>query len=216
MWRLLCILALVISSEARPKKYAGIPLQKPVSPRASTDNRLDENLVTPSNYALYLTVTTDNLGKGEFSGVVNIKLNVLKDTDSFVIHAKALSISNVTLTGNNYAGTVTAEDVDANDFVTIKGNKTITKGDGYILEIYYTGVLSDTDMDGFYRSSYKDADGNTKYLATTQFEEMGARRAFPCFDEPSFKATFDITITYPDTSTALSNTEPKATRSDAE
>ena len=210
MWRLLCILALVISSEARPKKYAGIPLQKPVSPRASTDNRLDDTLVKPTNYDLKLTVTKDNLENGEFSGVVNIKLNVLKDTNSFVIHAKALEISNVTLTGNKYAGTVTAEDVDANDFVTITGSKNITKGVDYILEIYYTGVLSDTDMDGFYRSNYTDADGNTKYLATTQFEEMGARRAFPCFDEPSFKATFDITITYPNTSTALSNTKQKA------
>ncbi|KAJ3664942.1 hypothetical protein Zmor_000473 [Zophobas morio] len=215
MWQLLCILALVITSEAMPKKYAGIQVKKPINPRTSSGNRLDPTLVLPSNYNLNLTVTRDNLDNGKFDGIAKIELYFAKDTDSFQIHAKDLTISKVTLAKSGFSGDLTPEGPDTNDFVTMKSSQTITRGYVYVLEIHYTGKLSDTDMDGFYRSNYTDDDGNTKYLATTQFEQMGARRAFPCFDEPSFKATFDISITYPNTSMALSNSRPKADPIDA-
>ena len=61
-------------------------------------------------------------------------------------------------------------------------------------------------MAGFYRSSYKDAkDGSTKYIATSQMEPTDARRAFPSFDEPALKATFDITLIADKHLTCLSN-----------
>ncbi|CAJ0769243.1 22714_t:CDS:2, partial [Entrophospora sp. SA101] len=60
-------------------------------------------------------------------------------------------------------------------------------------------------MTGFYRSSYVDESGNKRYLVTTQFEATDARRAFPCWDEPAIKATFDITLIVPSELTALSN-----------
>ena len=47
--------------------------------------------------------------------------------------------------------------------------------------------------EGIYQSSYEDPEGNTHFLATTQFESTGARKTFPCFDEPDYKATFDMT-----------------------
>uniref|UniRef100_A0A0N4Z7I7 Aminopeptidase n=1 Tax=Parastrongyloides trichosuri TaxID=131310 RepID=A0A0N4Z7I7_PARTI len=64
-------------------------------------------------------------------------------------------------------------------------------------------------MIGFYKSSYKDSKGNTKYLASTQFESTYARQAFPCFDEPTFKATFEISLQVDKNLTALSNGELK-------
>lgn len=60
-------------------------------------------------------------------------------------------------------------------------------------------------MAGFYRSSYKDRDGSTKYLATTQMEPTDARRAFPCFDEPALKAHYSITLVADKHHTCLSN-----------
>lgn len=48
-------------------------------------------------------------------------------------------------------------------------------------------------MRGFYRSKY-DYNGKTEYILTTQFEPADARKAFPCFDEPAFKATFDLSL----------------------
>lgn len=73
-----------------------------------------------------------------------------------------------------------------------------------VLSIYYDGILNDK-MSGFYRSSYKDAEGNAKVMGVTQFEATEARRAFPCWDEPSAKATFSIKLVVPVELEALSN-----------
>lgn len=73
-------------------------------------------------------------------------------------------------------------------------------------------------MAGFYRSKYKPAvtpspgtakEGNDYYMFSTQFEACDARRAFPCFDEPNLKATFDFEIEIPEDQTALSNMPEK-------
>jgi aminopeptidase 2 len=60
-------------------------------------------------------------------------------------------------------------------------------------------------MAGFYRSSYTDAEGNKKFLVVTQFEATDCRRAFPCYDEPALKATFDATLIVAEELMALSN-----------
>lgn len=84
----------------------------------------------------------------------------------------------------------------------------------YSLIIDFNGLLSTTEMTGFYKSSYVTYDGTTRYLATTQFQPTSARRAFPCFDEPFFKAFFQIYITYPTGYNALSNTAAEIFTSD--
>lgn len=61
-------------------------------------------------------------------------------------------------------------------------------------------------LDGLYRASYTDSDGEVQYLAATQFESTYARYAFPCFDEPGYKSTFAYVLTYPSQFLALTNT----------
>ena len=75
--------------------------------------------------------------------------------------------------------------------------------------IEFSGVLNDRLL-GFYRSQYKDQSGKTKYLATTQFEAADARRAFPCWDEPAVKATFDVSLLIDKKLTAISNMPEKS------
>jgi aminopeptidase 2 len=88
---------------------------------------------------------------------------------------------------------------------TIALGDKIPAGKKIQLELAFTGQLNDK-MAGFYRSSYKDqASGAVKYLATTQMEPTDARRAFPCFDEPALKATYDITLVADKHLTCLSN-----------
>lgn len=67
------------------------------------------------------------------------------------------------------------------------------KRNNYTLNIRYTSKLSQ-DFEGFYVSSYINKDGERRYLATTHFEPTFARAAFPCFDEPHFKARFKMSI----------------------
>ena len=73
------------------------------------------------------------------------------------------------------------------------------------LDLRFTGELNDK-LRGFYRSQYVNPEGETAYLATTQFEATDARRAFPCWDEPSCKATFQLTLNIPADMVAVSNT----------
>lgn len=65
-------------------------------------------------------------------------------------------------------------------------------------------------MVGFYRSGYTKTDGTNGYIATSQMEPTGARQAFPCFDEPALKATFDITLIADAHLTCLSNMPVKS------
>lgn len=60
-------------------------------------------------------------------------------------------------------------------------------------------------MAGFYRSGYKDVEGKSKVMVSTQFESLDARRAFPCWDEPAVKAVFEVTLIIPRELTAFSN-----------
>jgi aminopeptidase N len=73
----------------------------------------------------------------------------------------------------------------------------------FVLVIAYQGLIGDS-MAGFYRSGYVQA-GGRKFIAVTQFQESDARRAFPCLDQPSQKATFDIEIVVDAGLTAVSN-----------
>ncbi len=72
------------------------------------------------------------------------------------------------------------------------------------LDLTFTGVLNDK-LHGFYRSTFIDIDGTTQTIATTQFEATDARRAFPCWDEPDFKATYAVTLIVDSDLTAISN-----------
>src|SRR5439155_902461 len=73
------------------------------------------------------------------------------------------------------------------------------------LRLAFTGILNDK-LRGFYRSSYKDPTGEGRLMAATQFEATDARRAFPCWDEPAFKAVFAVTLVIDPKLTAVSNT----------
>lgn len=89
-----------------------------------------------------------------------------------------------------------------------------------MLEAHFTGVINN-DMAGFYRSKYKPAvtpsesvptEGDDRLMFSTQFESCDARSAFPCFDEPNLKASFDVNIEIPEDLIALSNMPQKGVK----
>ncbi|XP_026755315.2 aminopeptidase N-like isoform X1 [Galleria mellonella] len=74
----------------------------------------------------------------------------------------------------------------------------------YTLQLSFKGDISNS-LTGFYKSTYTNSQQEVKKLGVTQFEPTSARAAFPCFDEPAFKAKFEISIAHPTNITALSN-----------
>jgi aminopeptidase N len=80
----------------------------------------------------------------------------------------------------------------------------LPKSSSIVLIIDFVGCLNN-QMAGFYRSHYKDTNGNDKIVASTQFEALDARRAFPCVDEPAAKATFILTLVVPANLECFSN-----------
>lgn len=80
------------------------------------------------------------------------------------------------------------------------------------IEILINAVCINNDkLYGFYRSRY-EFKGRKGYILTSQFEAVDARAAFPCFDEPAFKATFDVTMIIEKDLDAVSNMPRKFQR----
>ena len=125
------------------------------------------------------------------------------------MNAKNLTIipDNVYVVAMNTTKQLRASNVDLKseeEFAVVTFNETLVIGKEYILTIDYSGELNDQKV-GFYRSRYLKKDGTVKYIATTHFEPTRARLAFPCWDEPAYKAEFTISITHLRNYTAISN-----------
>ena len=162
--------------------------------------RLDRTVV-PSAYRIHLT---PDLEAFRFTGRVEIDVEVTKPTNTLTMHAIELELSAATLNVNGVAHLSSSTTFDETyETVTFHFDQEVPAGAGTV-EISFVGTLND-QLHGFYRSTYTDGDGQTHVIATTQFEHSDARRAFPCWDEPSFKATYQINLTVPSHLAAYSN-----------
>jgi puromycin-sensitive aminopeptidase len=157
--------------------------------------------VVPSRYELRLE---PDLTSATFSGEVTIAVTVRETTSEIVLNAIELQASDARLENDNGMSqnpTVTADQPTERWRLTF--TTPIASGDWRLL-LRFRGTLNDK-LRGFYRSSYKDTAGKTQVLAATQFEATDARRAFPCWDEPEFKAVFAVTLVVDPSMTAVSN-----------
>lgn len=91
---------------------------------------------------------------------------------------------------------------EEDEILVIGFDQELPLGEG-VLTMNFTGTLND-QMRGFYRSKY-EYKGESRNMAVTQFEAADARRCFPCWDEPAFKAKFKLTLQVPSELVALSN-----------
>lgn len=160
--------------------------------------------VTPLHY--YVQVEPD-FKAFTYAGRVSVRLQVNDSSrDEIKLNAMEMQLHSARL--GEFANATNLDLDEEQQVATIEFPKgTLAAAKGTIdLEIDFTGQLNE-NMAGFYRAKYQDkATGETRYMATTQMEPTDARRAFPCFDEPNLKATFDICLVSQDTSlTHLSN-----------
>jgi len=164
--------------------------------------------VRPEHYSL--TITPD-LAKARFAGEERIEVVLTAPTKVITLNAAEIEFGVVKAEGREQ-GTGSREQpasdaqtavvvLDAGkEQATLEFARELPAG-MVTLEIAYTGILNDK-LRGFYLSKSK-----TRNYGVTQFEATDARRAFPCFDEPALKATFDVSLVIDAGDTAISNTK---------
>ncbi|GKS56711.1 aminopeptidase [Nitrospira sp.] len=165
-------------------------------------NRLPRH-IRPSRYDLSFA---PDFATDTFEGQASITLTVTRPAREILLNAVDLEISEASLSGADSspqpARIQPLSDIERCRLIL---SHPIQPG-SWVLRMRFRGQLND-QLHGFYRSSFTDVRGARQTLAVTQFEAADARRAFPCWDEPDFKAVFSLTLVVDQFLTALSNTQ---------
>jgi aminopeptidase N len=151
--------------------------------------------VIPEHYTLWFA---PDLETAVFEGRETIRVQLQTPADAITLHAAEIEFGEVTIeaAGNTQTARVTLD--AAAETATLTVPRQIPAG-GATIRISYDGILNDK-LRGFYLSR-----ANGRSYAVTQMEPTDARRAFPSFDEPAYKATFEISMTIDQGDTAISN-----------
>jgi puromycin-sensitive aminopeptidase len=158
--------------------------------------------VIPSRYELRLE---PDLADATFMGQAVVTLTITQPTTTIVLNVIELTINQAEMIGKSAAHR--AASIESDEPLQ---RSTLTFADSLLpgewtLRLTFQGALNDK-LRGFYRSTYKDQSGTVQIMAATQFEATDARRAFPCWDEPDFKAVFATTLVIDPHLAAVSNT----------
>jgi aminopeptidase N len=157
--------------------------------------RLPE-VAQPENYKL--TFKPD-LASAKFEGEETIAIRVLKPTSEITLNAAEIDFHEVSITAGGATQKAKVTPDKDKEMVVLAVERPLAAGPAAI-RITYTGILNN-EMRGFYLGK----DGEGRKYAATQFEATDARRAYPSFDEPDYKATFDITAVADKGMVAISN-----------
>jgi alanyl aminopeptidase len=165
--------------------------QPPIPPKF----RLPANEVGPVRYRLDLTVVPD---QDTFSGAIEIDLQLAKSTSVLWLNGEKLTVKDATLTvgPEKLAAKVISE---PKDYVGFAFDHPVGPGEA-TLRVVYQGEIGRKDQQGIFQM--KDGD---RWYVYSQLEAIWARRAFPCFDEPSYKVPWQLTLRVKKDQVALSN-----------
>ncbi|CAH6778674.1 LOC101838610 [Phodopus roborovskii] len=167
-----------------------------------TQLRLSGHL-KPLHYNLMLTAFMENF---TFSGEVNVEIACRNATRYVVLHASRVAVEKVQVAEDRAFGAVPVAGFflyPQTQVLVVVLNRTLDAQRNYNLKIIYNALI-ENELLGFFRSSYV-LHGERRFLGVTQFSPTHARKAFPCFDEPIYKATFKISIKHQATYLSLSN-----------
>jgi aminopeptidase N len=165
-----------------------------LAPSAYGASRLPATIV-PDRYDLSFAIDL----KGErFSGEETIRVEVAQATSRVELHAVDLDLRDVTIAAGGASQPAKVSMNRADETASLAVARQIAPGTAEI-RLRFSGTLN-SKLRGLYLSKTS----RRKY-AVTQFEATDARRAFPCFDEPAFKATFGLTVTIDRGDIAISN-----------
>ncbi|HEY0093653.1 MAG TPA: M1 family peptidase, partial [Archangium sp.] len=167
------------------------PRPAPVSPSL----RLPAH-VRPTGYTVELTIDP---AAPTFQGVVDLDLEVKEATEALWLHGRHLTVREAALTVDGRSEPLTPVK-GTGDFLGFVPVQPLEPGAAH-LRIVYEGQLSERETSGAFRTQDEGA-----WYAYTQFEPLGARRVFPCFDEPGFKVPWQLTFHVPAGHTVVTNT----------
>ncbi len=180
---------------------------------ATTPGQLPKTVV-PTRYTLSVVPNPKTL---TFTGWEAVDINVKAPTKTIVLNELGLAVSKAELgpvlrTGNQLSLLASSQKRtvpsikadDAAQTLTLTFPKIVAPG-AYSLTINYTGKVG-LQSQGLFAVKYLTPAGKPKLMFGTQMEPTDARRMFPCWDEPAFKATYQLTVTVPKTFMAVSNT----------
>jgi aminopeptidase N len=164
---------------------------------ASTPGKLPKN-VLPEEYSIRIT---PNIDKRMFAGTETIKLNAREAVKQIVFNAADIKIGKAVLDGKAIPASAIKLD-EKEQTVTIA---TQVAAGNHQLDLEFTGKINQAGI-GLYFAPYQEqGTGAKKIMLGTQFEATDARRMFPCWDEPSFRARFQLTAVVPENFVAVSN-----------
>ncbi|MCL5112366.1 MAG: M1 family metallopeptidase [Candidatus Marsarchaeota archaeon] len=165
---------------------------------------LGDNVV-PENYEIRIE---PNLKTFVFEGSETIEVMVKRSSKDITLNVKDLKVKSALVSSAGKKQTARIAYSKRKEEVLLLLDKPVAGR--AVISIVFEGVHNDK-MYGFYRSKY-NYNGKDDYIVSTQFEAPDARAAFPCFDEPSFKATFDLTLVVDEGLEAISNMPVKSKR----
>jgi aminopeptidase N/puromycin-sensitive aminopeptidase len=152
---------------------------------------------TPDHYSLTVNI---NFPNNNYDGDETIDLKLTKPSDTITLNAVEIDFHEVSVTAAGKTQTAKVSTDEKNETATFTVPNQLPAGPATV-HIKYTGHLNDK-LRGFYLSTY-----NGRKYEVSQMEATDARVAFPCFDEPAYKATFDISAIVDKRDTAISNGE---------
>ncbi|KAI1347736.1 peptidase family M1-domain-containing protein [Xylaria sp. FL0043] len=181
-----------------------------------TDRDILPDVVKPSHYDL--SISSMEFEDWSYQGHVLINVSIAEPVKEIIVNSldltldKAEVIVDIGKSAQSFQTSTFSYD-EKKQRATLQFTEEIPLSQQATLAISFKGIINN-DMAGFYRSKYKPIvpaaasvpkDDSFHYMFSTQFEACDARRAFPCFDEPRLKATFDFEIEIPEDQVALSN-----------
>src|SRR5437660_1601342 len=166
---------------------------------ASTPGKLPKQL-RPTEYAIWFK---PDLKKLTFSGREIVKLNVEQSTRQIILNALDLTVSAAEVDGKAVPKTAINFDGKA-ELLTIAAPEELAPGE-HTLVLKFDGKINQFGRGLFYAKYQEQRTGANRMFLGTQFEATDARRLFPCWDEPVFRARFHLTAVVPENWMAVSN-----------
>jgi aminopeptidase N len=201
MNRLFLLLASATAVGAAIPSSAAVPSPIADTVDASVPTQLPRTAV-PHHYAITLAPHAERLS---FDSTVAIDLDVTQPTRELVLNAANLRLASASLRGASGGAALTATIAldDKAETATLTFPQTIAPGP-YRLDIAYSGTIN-TQANGLFALDYQNPAGAAKRAIFTQFEPADARRLVPSWDEPDYKATWQLSAIVPAADMAVNN-----------